>query len=75
MENNDSVNIDQLVSMIRRQTDYTEEVIKEKLRSCNNDHMKVIMGFHGIDLEAKKKAEDDKLSSNQKTFKAIREFF
>jgi 3-methyladenine DNA glycosylase AlkD len=71
----DMNDITQLINMVRRQTDYTEDVIKEKLQNCNNDPMKVIMEFHGIDLEAKKKAEDEKLTSNQKTFKAIRDFF
>ena len=59
------------IAIIKRQTDYNEEKIQEKLKEFNGDVEKIIMEFHGIS----DKKEETNMSSNQKIFKAIRDFF
>ena len=59
------------IDIIKRQTDYDEEQIKEKLEKFNGDMEKVLKDFHGIS----DKKEETNISSNQKIFKVIREFF
>ena len=56
------------VNMIRRQTDYTEDVAREKLFEYENDAIKVIRAFMGI---AEKKAPEIR-SVNQEIYKRIR---
>ena len=56
------------VNMIRRQTDYTEDVAREKLIEYENDAIKVIRAFMGI---AEKKAPEIR-SVNQEIYKQIR---
>lgn len=62
----------QLINRIKRQTNYTEEKIIEKLKDFDNDEEKVIRDFHGI-LEPV--ISNSQMSNNQKIFKAIREKF
>ena len=59
------------IAIIKRQTDYNEEKIQEKLKEFNGDVEKIIKEFHGISDEIK----ETNMSSNQKIFKAIRDFF
>ena len=40
--------IDENVQIILRQTDYTEEIAKEKLKEFNYDHLAVIRAYFGI---------------------------
>ena len=40
--------IDENVQVIMRQTDYTEEVAKEKLKEFNYDHIAVIKSYLGV---------------------------
>ena len=56
------------IQMIMRQTDYTEEQVIQKLIAFNDDHIKVIKDFMGID---EKKAPHIK-SVNQEIYKQIR---
>jgi hypothetical protein len=56
------------VQIILRQTDLSEEVIREKLRETNFDHISVIKSFLGI---AEKKALPIK-SKNQEIYKQLR---
>ena len=60
--------IEQDVQKIIRQTDYTEEVAREKLKEFNYDFMSVIRNYLGI---AEKKAPEIK-SVNQEIYKQLR---
>jgi hypothetical protein len=60
--------IDENVQIIMRQTDYTEEVAKEKLREFNYDHIAVIKSYLGV---PDKKAAPVK-SVNQEIYKQLR---
>ena len=63
------------ISMIKRQTNYSDEIIKQKLEEYDNNVEKIIMEYHGINLEEKEKEKFSKMTNNQKIFKSIRDFF
>lgn len=56
------------VQIILRQTDYSEEIAREKLKEANYDHILVIKSFLGI---AEKKTPPIK-SVNQEIYKQLR---
>lgn len=56
------------ISMIMRQSDYTEEQVREKLVQFKGDHLLVIKDYLGI---SEKKTETVK-SINQEIYKQIR---
>jgi hypothetical protein len=56
------------INIIMRQTDYDEDVAKEKLEQFNGDHIKVIKFYFGI---SEKKPTPIK-SVNQEIYKQIR---
>ena len=56
-----------LIEMIMRQTSYTYDESKEKLKQNNNDYMKVLKEYFGI-----KEKKSDNLTINQGIFKEIR---
>jgi hypothetical protein len=60
--------IDENVQIIMRQTDYSEEVAKEKLKEFNYDHIAVIKSYLGV---PDKKAAPVK-SVNQEIYKQLR---
>jgi hypothetical protein len=60
--------IDENVQIVMRQTDYTEEVAKEKLKEFNYDHIAVIKSYLGV---TDKKAQPVK-SVNQEIYKQLR---
>jgi hypothetical protein len=60
--------IDENVQIIMRQTDYTEEVAKEKLKEFNYDYLAVIRNYFGIN---EKKTQPIK-SVNQEIYKQLR---
>jgi len=60
--------IDDKVQIILRQTDYTEELAKEKLKEYNFDEISVIKAYFGI---SEKKPQQLK-SINQEIYKQIR---
>ena len=60
--------IDENVQIILRQTDYTEEIAKEKLKEFNYDHLAVIRAYFGI---SEKKVQPIK-SVNQEIYKQLR---
>jgi hypothetical protein len=66
VENDD---IKDKIEKILRQTDYTEEIAKEKLRCFNYDYILVIRDFLGI---AEKKAPPRIVSINQEIYKQLR---
>jgi hypothetical protein len=60
--------IDEKVQIVMRQTDYTEEIAKEKLKEFNYDHIAVIKSYLGV---VEKKVEPVK-SVNQEIYKQLR---
>jgi len=60
--------IENKIQIILRQTDYSEEVAREKLKELNFDHILVIKSFMGI---TEKKALPIK-SINQEIYKQLR---
>lgn len=58
----------ELIQIILRQTDYTEEIAKEKLIENGGDHILVIKKYMGLD---DKKQEPVK-SLNQEIYKQLR---
>ena len=65
----------QLINILKRQTNYDENTILEKMKLFNNNIEKIILDYHNIDLDKKKKEEENNMTSNQKIFKSIRSFF
>jgi hypothetical protein len=63
--------LDHIISVIKRQTTYDEETIKEKLKEFDNDPTKVIKNYLGIDVN-KKKEEKKFTSINQGIYSEIR---
>jgi hypothetical protein len=51
------------------QTNYSEDVAREKLKECNNDFMKVLKDYMGI---PEKKINTQMKSINQEIYKQIR---
>ena len=68
MATSSSINVDELVQVICRQTDYTEYVAREKLAEYGYNHIAVIKAYLGI---AEKKAPPVK-SVNQEMYKQMR---
>ena len=67
--------MDEKIKIIKRQTNYDEDKIRELLEKHNNNVEKIIMEYHGINIDKKKEEEFFKLSNNQKIFRSIRDFF
>lgn len=61
----------ELIDIIKRQTNYSEDIIKEKLTLYNNDYEKIILEYNNYQEIPKEKI----ISTNQNIFKAIRENF
>jgi histidinol dehydrogenase len=57
------------VKHIMSQTNYSEDVAREKLKECNNDFMKVLKDYMGI---PEKKINTQIKSVNQEIYKQIR---
>lgn len=68
MENNNS---DENIKVIKRQTNYSEDVIREKLIEHNNNIENILREYLGI---LNKKQDENSSSTNQLIFKGIREF-
>jgi hypothetical protein len=64
----DSEEIENKIQMILRQTDYTEEITREKLKEYNYDHILVIKSYFGISEKKIPVAE----SVNQEIYKQMR---
>ncbi len=61
-----------LINIIKRQTDYDDKTIEEKLKLHNNNIIEIILEYNNIEKQEK---QESNLSTNQKIFKAIRENF
>ena len=66
---------EKIVSILRRQTNYNIETILEKMDLFNNNIEKIILDYNNVNIEERKKNEFSSLSTNQKIFKSIRDFF
>jgi hypothetical protein len=66
---NENTDINNKVQIILRQTDYSEDEAREKLKNNNYDHILVIKSFLGI---TEKKAPPIK-SINQEIYKQLRQ--
>ena len=64
----ETTKIDEHVQIIMRQTDYTEEISKEKLKEFNYDHIAVIKSYLGV---TDKKTQVVK-SVNQEIYRQLR---
>jgi hypothetical protein len=64
----ESEEIENKIQMVLRQTDYTEEIAREKLKEYNYNHILVIKSYFGI---AEKKIEVAE-SINQEIYKQLR---
>jgi uncharacterized secreted protein with C-terminal beta-propeller domain len=64
----DNDQIEDKIKIILGQTDYTEDIIREKLKSHNYDHLAVIRSYFGI-IEKK---EQPIKSVNQEIYKQLR---
>ena len=64
-----------LINVLKRQTNYDESTILNKLNTFNNDIEKIILDYNNVDLEQKKKEQEMNMTNNQKIFKSIRDFF
>lgn len=64
-----TLSLHEKIEIVLRQTDYTEDVVREKLEEMNGDHIKVIKSFLGIT----EKKEPTKIKSlNQEIYKQLR---
>jgi hypothetical protein len=69
MEKIDISKQEELVQMVLRQTNYSEEEATNKLKEFNNDPILVIKSYFGI---AEKKAPEKVKSVNQEIYKQFR---
>ena len=60
--------LEERILLVMRQTDYTQEVAREKLTACNYDAIKCIKAYMGI---AEKKAPTQ-TSLNQQIYRELR---
>lgn len=74
-ENELNENQKKIISLLKRQTDYNTETILEKMKLFNNNVEKIILDYNNVDVEQRKKNEFSLLSTNQKIFKSIRDYF
>lgn len=71
--NNNTEQTNQLIKIIKRQTSYSDDnEILELLEKHNNNIENIIKEHYGI---VDKKDNGEGISTNQKIFKTIREFF
>ena len=73
--NNLNENEIKLIKMLKRQTDYNEETIIRKMKEFNNNIEKIILDYNNVDIEKRKNEKISNLTSNQKIFKSIRDYF
>lgn len=59
----------EFISIVKRQTDYSEEIILEKLKTYENDVEKIILDYNGVNNNL----ANINITTNQKIFKAIRD--
>lgn len=65
------VNVNVGLELVLNQTNYTIEEARQKLKEHNNDEMKVLYEYLGID-KLRTNQPKEKITKNQKIYKAIR---
>ncbi len=65
---------EETIAMIRRQTDYDEEMAKRKLKEWNNNYINVIKEFINPDINVPKNVKKQPKSVNQNVMGEIRYF-
>lgn len=60
----------ELINLVKRQTNYSEELVLEKLKQYKNDVEKIILEYNGV---VQTQNENNVITTNQKIFKAIRD--
>mgnify|MGYP001256026997 CR=1 FL=1 len=74
MDNNDIHIFDKnIIDLVKKQTDYTEDKVKQKLIEWNNDHICVIKEYINPNFN-KKKPKEEKKTTNEMIWKEIRTF-
>lgn len=67
----DNLDLEGKISLIQRQTNYTQEEIINKLEENNNDPIIVIKKYFNINVESKSDCKPNSL--NQEIYKQLRE--
>tara|TARA_B100001996_G_C18303910_1_gene455760 strand:- start:163 stop:414 length:252 start_codon:yes stop_codon:yes gene_type:complete len=62
---------DSIMNLIKRQTNYNETQIIEKMKEHNNNIEKIILEYNGVSSNDSKNEKE--ITTNQKIFKAIRD--
>ncbi len=74
----DSESLDKIIQLVKGQTNYTEDEIKEKLSQHNFDYLAVIKEYMGITKETSSYEKVNSINSNtsvnQKIYSNIRTF-
>ena len=60
----------ELINLVKRQTNYSEELVLEKLKQYKNDVETIILEYNGV---VQTQNENNVITTNQKIFKAIRD--
>ena len=70
MNNN---NMNDNINIVKRQTNYSNEEIINKLKEHNNDIEKIILEYNNINMDDINNEKIKNMSNNQKIFKVIRD--
>lgn len=62
-----------IINIIKRQTQYNDEEIIKKLKEHNNDIEKIILEYNNVNMDDINNEKIKNMSNNQKIFKVIRE--
>ena len=61
--------LEERIQLVMRQTDYTQDIAREKLTACNYDAIKCIKAYMGI---TEKKSSSSQVSLNQQIYRELR---
>ncbi len=64
----------EIILLVQRQTGYTEDIAKEKLKQYNNNYIDVIKSYVNPEYKLVKNKEASKNTTNQQIFSEIRGF-
>ena len=66
-------NMNDNLNIVKRQTNYSNEEIINKLKEHNNDIEKIILEYNNINMDDINNEKIKNMSNNQKIFKVIRD--
>lgn len=66
-------NMNDNINIVKRQTNYSNEEIINKLKEHNNDIEKIILEYNNINMDDINNEKIKNMSNNQKIFKVIRD--